>query len=213
MRTADAAASPGLDARGPGDDDQACLLNNPRFSIFHIAIFSCRLFIGADDNRREVTMRHTTEVRGLLAAGPIWIGLAAFLAAGASALAEGMLRNVPRDPNQAQVYLVRQDSSDCQNSDVKNEDSPLVGGNVWVSRTPNGNTTVKVAMTAKPNTAYHFFLKCVRLLGNLSPDGEGVAIASFTFPSSAVGNVYAFDSYPEGAPAGNKFQSARVSFQ
>ena len=30
---------------------------------------------------------------------------------------------------------------------------------------------------------------------------------------SANGAVYAFDMYPEGAPAGNKFQSAQVAFQ
>ena len=158
-------------------------------------------------------MRHATEARGLLAVGPIWVGLAAFLATGVSALAEGMLRATPRDPNQTQVYLVRQDASNCQNSDVRNVDSPLVGGNVWVSRVANGNTDVKVAMTARPNTTYHFFLKCIRLLGDISTDSEGVAVVSFSFPTSSVGNVYAFDMYPDGAPPGNKYQSAQVAFQ
>ena len=149
-------------------------------------------------------------VRRLLAFGTMWVGLAAVVATSVSAVAQFA---APRDPNQPQVYLVRKDASDCQNSDVPNVDSPLVGGNVWVSRLPDGNTSVKVAMTAKPNTTYHFFLKCVRQLGDIPTDSEGVANVSFAFPTSAVGNVYAFDMYPEGAPPGNKYQSAQVKFQ
>jgi hypothetical protein len=59
----------------------------------------------------------------------------------------------------------------------------------------------------------HFFLKCVRPLADITTDDEGVAIASFAFSTNLVGAVYGFDMYPEGAPAGNKFQSAQVSFQ
>ena len=114
---------------------------------------------------------------------------------------------------QLQVYLVRQAASDCTNSNVPNVDSPLVGGNVWVTRASNGTTNVKVAMTAKPSTTYHFFLKCVRLLKDLTTDGEGVVNDAFTFPTNAVGNVYAFDVYPQGEPPGNVFQSAQVAFQ
>jgi hypothetical protein len=109
-------------------------------------------------------------------------------------------------PNQRQVCLVREDQSDCTNSNVPNHDGPLVSGNILVTRGSNGNTDMKIAMTASPATNYHFFLKCVRLLTDVTTDGEGVAINS-------VGNVYAFDMYPEGAPPGNKFQSAQVSFQ
>jgi hypothetical protein len=72
---------------------------------------------------------------------------------------------------------------------------------------------VKVALTAKPATTYRFFLKCVRPLADITTDDEGVAIASFAFSTNLVGAVYGFDMYPEGAPAGNKFQSAQVSFQ
>jgi hypothetical protein len=50
-------------------------------------------------------------------------------------------------------------------------------------------------------------------LGTVSTDDEGVGITSFDFPTNSVGNVYAFDSYPDGAPPGNKFQSEKVSFQ
>jgi hypothetical protein len=119
----------------------------------------------------------------------------------------------PTDPNQRQVYLVRQDQATCTNSDVPNVDSPLVGGNIWVTRLHDGNTSVKVAMTAKPSTTYHFFLKCVRQLTDITTDDEGVANVSLVFPTNLVGAVYGFDMYPEGAPAGNKYQSAQISFR
>jgi hypothetical protein len=141
----------------------------------------------------------------------IWGAVAVTLTADLSAVAQ--LAPRPSDPNQRQVYLVRKDQSDCTNSDVPNVDSPLVTGNVWVTRLHDGNTSVKVALTAKPATTYRFFLKCVRPLANITTDDEGVAIASFAFSTNLVGAVYGFDMYPEGAPAGNKFQSAQVSFQ
>jgi hypothetical protein len=53
----------------------------------------------------------------------------------------------------------------------------------------------------------------VRPLADITTGDEGVAIASFAFSTNLVGAVYGFDMYPEGAPAGNKFQSAQVSFQ
>jgi hypothetical protein len=141
----------------------------------------------------------------------IWGAVAAVLVSDVTAVAQ--LAPLPSDPNQRQVYLVRKDQSDCTNSDVPNVDSPLVAGNVWVTRLHDGNTSVKVALTAKPATTYRFFLKCVRPLADITTDDEGVAIASFAFSSSLVGAVYAFDMVPEGAPPGNKFQSAQVSFQ
>jgi len=119
----------------------------------------------------------------------------------------------PPKPNELQVYLVRQDSSDCLNANVPSGDTPLVGGNLWLVRQANGNTDVKVALTASPNTTYHFYLKCVRQLGDIKTDDDGEAVASFSFPTKDVGNTYGFDSYPDGAPAGNKFQSAQVKFQ
>jgi hypothetical protein len=68
-------------------------------------------------------------------------------------------------------------------------------------------------MTARPSTTYHFFLKCVRQITEITTDEEGVANVSFTFPTNLVGAVYAFDMHPEGAPAGDRYQSAQVSFQ
>jgi len=52
--------------------------------------------------------------------------------------------------------------------------------------------------------------------GLLSPDTkvtcEGEGFATFTFPTNSTGATYGFDMYPNGAPAGNKFQSATVNF-
>jgi hypothetical protein len=152
-------------------------------------------------------MRQRT--RALLRHGLIWGAVGAALAASISALAQ--IPIPPVDPNQRQVYLVRKDQSDCTNSDVPNVDSPLVTGNIWVTRLHDGNTSVKVAMTAKPSTTYRFALKCVRPLIDVTTDDEGVAIASFAFPSNLVGAVFAFEMSAEGA--GQKFQSAQVSFQ
>ena len=74
-------------------------------------------------------------------------------------------------------------------------------------------TDVKVAMTASPDTTYHVFLKCVRQIGDVTTGDEGTGIDTFSFPTNIVGNVFAFDVYPEGAPLGNKFQSVQVVFK
>src|SRR4051812_29285609 len=66
------------------------------------------------------------------------------------------------DPNEREVSMIRQDQSDCQNSNVSDRDPSLLGGTAYVVRGSDGKTSVKVGITAKPNTTYHFFLKCVR---------------------------------------------------
>lgn len=144
-------------------------------------------------------------------------GVAAVL--GASAIAFTASAQKPQDPSQGpggptvEVSLVRQDQSDCTNSDVNGKDPSRIGGTVWVVRQPDGNTAVKVAITASPNTVYHFYLKCVRQLGDIKTQDEGEGVAMFEFPTSTTGADYAFDMYPEGAPHGNKFQSVQVKFQ
>jgi hypothetical protein len=105
--------------------------------------------------------------------------------------------------------MVLQDSSDCSNSNVN---PGVVGGSAWVVHGSDGVTHVKVGITAKPNTKYHFFLKCVRILGDIETSDEGVGIGQFSFPTNEVGNTFAFDMYPEGAPAGNKYQSMTVKY-
>jgi hypothetical protein len=111
-----------------------------------------------------------------------------------------------------EVYLMRQDQSDCANSDVNGNDPLRIGGTVQLLRTPDGNTSVNVAITASANTVYHFYLKCVRQLGDITTLGDGTGNAAFTFPTNQTGAVYAFDMYPEGAPLGNKFQSVQVKW-
>ena len=112
-----------------------------------------------------------------------------------------------------EVALVRQDFSDCTNSDVTANDPSLIGGTVWVVRNPDGNTAVKVAITATPNTTYHFNLKCSGRLGDITTEDEGQGVATFNFLTSSMGPVYAFDMFPEGAPSGSGYQSVKVEFR
>ena len=154
-------------------------------------------------------MRQTMRPRGLSISGAILVGLVAVFAAGGCASAQTAGAG---QGSAVQGYLVRQDFSDCTNRDVSKVYSPLVGGSIWVTRMPDGTTGVKVALTVTPNTTYHFFLKCVRLLGDITTDGEGIANVSFVFPTNSVGAVFAFDMYPEGAPLGNKYQSTQIAF-
>jgi hypothetical protein len=112
-----------------------------------------------------------------------------------------------------EVSMVRQDNSDCTNANVSAHDPSLVGGTAWVTRRPDGTTSVKVGITAKPNTKYQFHLKCVKQLGEITTRDEGEGQGTFEFPTSSVGSVYAFDMYPDGAPPGNKYQSVQVKFE
>ena len=105
--------------------------------------------------------------------------------------------------------MVQQDFSDCSNGNVN---PGVVSGTAWVVRGSDGKTSVKVGITAKPNTTYHFFLKCVRHLGDITTSDEGVGETIFSFNTNEAGNTFAFDMYPEGAPAGNKFQSVQVKY-
>jgi hypothetical protein len=160
----------------------------------------------------EAMMQRVIRKRGLMVRGGITcIGVAALVAINAATLAQTAIQNPP-DPNQKQVFLIRKDTAECSGSDVPNVDSPLVGGNVVVTRLRDETTRAEVAMTAKPNTTYQFSLKCVRRLGDITTDDEGVAIVSFTYPTNSVGNAYAFEMQPEGAPPENRYQSAQVAF-
>src|SRR4051812_406378 len=98
-----------------------------------------------------------------------------------------------QSPISRNVVLVRQDQSDCTNSNVPNVDSPNVGGDLSIVRGSDGNTTVKVAMTVSPNTTYHFYLKCVRQLGDITTSDEGLGFGIFSFPTNSAGGTYAFD--------------------
>jgi hypothetical protein len=154
-------------------------------------------------------MRRATTQHGLsLYAAAGLVGLLAIIDLAGAQAPKG-----PSSQNQVQVYLVRQDFSDCTNSTVPDTEGPLVSGDITVVRDAGGATAVKVAMTASPNTTYHVFLKCVRQIGDVVTEEEGTGIQVFSFPTNLVGNVFAFDIYPEGAPSGNKFQSVQVVFK
>jgi hypothetical protein len=120
-------------------------------------------------------------------------------------------------PAKAQSFttapLILQDFSDCQNSNVTDPNGLLTKGTAYILKNTDGSLNIKVGITLVPNTTYHFFLKCVRLLGDITTGDEGTGEGIFTVPPGTVGNVFAFDSYPEGAPAGNKMQSMTVRLQ
>jgi hypothetical protein len=156
-------------------------------------------------------MRETMRMRGLIGHGAIWIAAGAVIATNVATLAQVALQ--PRlEANQRQVVLVRQDTADCAAGDIPNVDSPLVGGTLWATQLFDGNTSVKLAMTGRPNTVYRVTLKCVRPLGDVTTDDDGVANVSFAFPTNLVGPVYSFELTP-GAGPGDKYQSAQVKFQ
>ena len=108
------------------------------------------------------------------------------------------------------VSMVLQDFSDCTNANVKDNGGGAPGGLVEILRNNDGTTSIKVGLSATPLTSYNFFLKCVRQLGTITTDEDGAGAGIFTIPAGGVGQVFAFDMYPNGAPAGNKFQSVQV---
>jgi hypothetical protein len=146
-------------------------------------------------------MHHQARRRAMLLFASILVALAPGLAMSA--------RN-SIEPEPADAYLVRQDFSDCTNANVSTNDPSLIGGSMWLVRNPDGTIAVKVAITSKPNTTYHLFLKCVRQLGDITTADEGEGSGNFSFPANSVGSVFAFDMYPEGAPLGNKYQSTQI---
>jgi hypothetical protein len=156
-------------------------------------------------------MRQTMRMRGVMVHGTIAAALAAVIAGTVATLAQ-IPFVPPTDPNQRQVALARQEASDCSGSDVPS-DPPETGGTIWATRLFDGNTSVKVAMTAKPNTTYRLSLKCVRPLGEVKTDDEGIASTALVFPTNLVGPVYSFELAPEPARPGDKYQSAQVSFR
>ena len=80
------------------------------------------------------------------------------------------------------TYLVKQDHSDCTNSDVKPAQPAVLGGEAMVTRRDGDKTEVNVRLTkVAPNTTYHLFLKCHYTLGNITTDGteRGTTPSSF----------------------------------
>jgi hypothetical protein len=140
-----------------------------------------------------------TQHFGIMAA----LGLAAWLGAGPLARAQDAGTT---------SYLVRQDSSDCQNSTVKADDPDVISGAVEVAKASDGTVQLKVGITATPNTTYNFYLKCVRVLGTIQTSSEGSGMETFSLRPGETHPVLAFDMYPDGAPPGNKYQGTAVRF-
>lgn len=110
-----------------------------------------------------------------------------------------------------EVYLIPQDDGgDCQNTQVPNDPDKAVG-TVTCQRQDDGSTVVAINATLRPDTSYNFFLKCVRLLGQLKTGDEGTCAGKFLFNTDEVGNVYAFDCYQEQPIPGDIYQSATVT--
>ncbi len=107
------------------------------------------------------------------------------------------------------VDLIRQDFSDCVNSNVT-PTSGQVGGFVDV-HPDEDQLVIKVNLKhGTPNTKYNIFLKCVKQIGTFTTNDRGVGEAEFRIPKNLVSSVFAFDMYPDGAPSGNKYQSVQV---
>ena len=135
-------------------------------------------------------------------------GLAASCALAAAALAQSPGFDPPTlPPNTIAVGLIQQDFSDCTNTTVKDDPNRTRGGEIFVTKNKDGTATVEVGILATPNTTYQFYLKCVRVLGDIKTDDEGSGEGMFSFKVSEVGATFAFDMYPGGAPSGDKFQS------
>lgn len=113
--------------------------------------------------------------------------------------------------NEVEVSLIRQDSSDCVNSTVPN-DPDLRVGSVIVVRNDDGTTTVVVDATLTPDTAYNFYLKCVRQIGSFTTGDEGTGGGKFSFNTDETGATFAFDCYGDPQVPGDIYQACTVNF-
>jgi len=104
----------------------------------------------------------------------------------------GSGRPVARDP----VVTVRLDGAG---------DSGAVERDIGIRNHDRGTDATPI-LDAGAITARH-------TVDDVHPAGDGGSgIATFTFATGSVGATYAFDIYPNGAPPGNKFQSATVNY-
>lgn len=122
-----------------------------------------------------------------------------------------IFQSVPMTPvpivRRAETQLVRQDRSDCANSDVSASDRGRIVGSLVVDQGRSGDSTVQVQIDrGMPGRLYHFYWKCQRELGTILTDDRGMANAVFAFRASP-GAALTFDMYPAGEASGNTFQS------
>lgn len=119
-------------------------------------------------------------------------------------------------PSMQRVSLIRQDFSDCVNSNVTKEPAlpNKTGGEILVFKSEfDGKLFIETRLdNGTPNTKYNIFLKCHQKIGEISTDNRGIGRIVSALPLNIVPAVFAFDIYPDGAPAGNKFQSLPIRF-
>jgi len=111
------------------------------------------------------------------------------------------------------VPLVRRDAAACAADNVSTSDSSVTGGSVTAFRRSNGATEVALHLTGAttPSTNYEVHLDCVRKLGTIKTDDKGNGAGSFDFTPDTAGQAFGLEIYPEGASAGNVFQSLQVT--
>lgn len=119
-------------------------------------------------------------------------------------------RHDQADERHVRADLIRQDFSDCVNSNVTRE-SGQVGGFIDV-HPDEDQLVLRIAIQhGTPNTTYNIFLKCKQQIGTLTTSPRGVGRAEIRIQKNLVSSsVFAFDVYPDGAPSGNKYQSVQV---
>ena len=154
-------------------------------------------------------MRRTTRMRGVMLHGVRVVAGAAVLGTSVATLAQ-VAGQAPSEP-QRQVYLVRQDFSDCTRratspTSIRPWSAEMSGsrGAQQQHRREGRHDGHAQAPT------YHFFLKCVRLLGDITTDDEGAANVSFAFPTNLAGPV--FVRHVSGRGSGGKQIPKRAGF-
>ena len=108
------------------------------------------------------------------------------------------------------VSLVLQDFSDCTNSNVSDKDGEQ--GQVAVVRNSDDTTSVKIAMTVKPDTTYHFFLKCVRQLATSRPTTRASARPCSPFPPIRPARCLLSTCIPKARQPGTSTKACRSIF-
>jgi hypothetical protein len=117
-------------------------------------------------------------------------------------------------PAEASAYLVRKDQSSCPDSgDVTNANSPQIAGFIRIARLSDGNVTLTVSATARPNTTYRFAVTCGAEVANIVTDDEGVANITIPIPVDVVRAPVSFEMSAKDTAPETRFQSAQIAFR
>jgi len=117
-------------------------------------------------------------------------------------------------PAEASAYLVRKDQSSCPDGgDVTNANSPQIAGFIRIARLGDGNVTLTVSATARPNTTYRFAVTCGGEIANIVTDDEGVANITIPIAVDVVRAPVSFEMSAKDTAPESRFQSAQVTFR